>query len=79
MEYLRIYAQERAYINPPRDNESPKAFRRRIYQTLRTMSLAVKELRAMRITLIHPTTEWTKVWEKSTGNLGIGVHKINVV
>jgi len=63
LEYLRIYAQEMAYINPPRDNESPKAFRQRIYQTLRTMSLAEKEPRAMRITQIHPTTEWTKIWD----------------
>jgi hypothetical protein len=67
VEYLRIYAQESAYIHPPRDNESPKAFRRRIYQTLRTLSLAVKEPRAMRISLIHPTTEWKKVWKNLQG------------
>jgi len=63
MEYLRIYSKEMAYINPPRDNEAPKAFIRRIYQTLRMMSLAEKEPRAMRITLIHPTTEWKRVWK----------------
>ena len=65
--YLRIYAQEMAYINPPRDYESSKAFRQRIYQTLRTMSLAEKEPRAMKITLIHQTTEWTKVCENLQG------------
>jgi hypothetical protein len=31
------------------------------------MSLAEKEPRAMRITLNHPTTEWTKVWENLQG------------
>jgi hypothetical protein len=52
-----------AYINPPRENESPKAFRQRIYQTLLVISLAEKEPRAMRITQIQPATEWTKVWD----------------
>jgi hypothetical protein len=60
---MKIYAQEMEYINPPRENKSPKTFRQRINQTLRVVSLAEKEPRAMIITQIQPTRKWTKVWD----------------
>jgi hypothetical protein len=60
--YLRIYALEMAYIVPPRQSEKPRAFRRRVYGTIRTISMANTKPTDMRITKLHPTTEWTSVW-----------------
>jgi hypothetical protein len=51
-----------AYIRPVRGYESPQAFRRRIYLTLRTPALAKSEARTMRTTLLHPSTDWNTVW-----------------
>jgi len=53
------YAIKMAYIEPQRKEES-KAFRESLYHTLHAM--AAKELKELRIMLLHPPTDWPKVW-----------------
>jgi hypothetical protein len=52
-----------AYIDHPRQNEPSKAFRQRIYETLRTFAMAENMPREIRIRQFHPKTEWARVWE----------------
>jgi hypothetical protein len=42
LENVRIYAFEMAYVETPQQTEAPRAFRRRVYDTLRTVQLATK-------------------------------------
>jgi hypothetical protein len=63
LEYL-IHALQMAYIDTPRQNEPSKAFRHRIYETVCTTAMAENVPREMRLIQIHPTTDWTRVWEK---------------
>ena len=60
--YLYVYV---AYITPPEQAEAPRCFRRRIYASLHSMTLALKGARGVRIMTQHRTTPWSKVW----GNL----------
>jgi hypothetical protein len=62
LEYLRIYALEMAYVEPQQQTEAPRAFRRRVYETLRTIQLATNKPRDVRIMLLYPTTDWDRVW-----------------
>jgi hypothetical protein len=62
LEYLRIYALEMAYVEPPQQTEAPRAFRRRVYETLRTIQLATNKPRDVRIMLLYPTTDWNRLW-----------------
>jgi hypothetical protein len=62
LEYLRIHALEMAYVEHPKQSESLRAFRTRLYGTLRTMKLATNKRRDVRNTLLYPTTDWDRVW-----------------
>jgi hypothetical protein len=62
LEYLRIYALEMAYVKPPQQSEAPRAFRRRVYETLRAIQLATNSPRDVRIVLLYPTADWDRVW-----------------
>jgi hypothetical protein len=62
LEYLRICALEMAYIDPAWQNETPRAFRRKVYDKIRTISLANTKPTDMRITKHYPITDWARVW-----------------
>ena len=63
LEHLRSYALEMAYIRPLRQTEPLKTFRRRMYGTLYTMAQAGRAQPEMRITQLHPRTDWKQVWK----------------
>jgi hypothetical protein len=67
LEYLRIYVLEMAYVNLPKQCESPRAFRQRVYRTLHTIGMAGNRLRDMHIKLLHPTIDWARVWTNLRG------------
>jgi hypothetical protein len=52
-----------AYIAPPVQEERLRTFKRRVYSTMRTISVAENVPRLMRITQIRPSKEWTLVWK----------------
>jgi hypothetical protein len=62
LEYLHIYAREVAYVELPQQTEAPRAFRRKVYETLRTIQQATKKPRDARVMLLYPTTDWNRVW-----------------
>jgi hypothetical protein len=64
VEYLRIYALERAYKEPRRQAETLKAFKRIAYSTLRIISTAETIPRVVRVMQLHPAIEWSVVWRK---------------
>ena len=43
LEYLRIYFHEWPYMKPQRQAETPREFKRRVYNTLQTMSTTVEQ------------------------------------
>jgi hypothetical protein len=49
-------------MDPERQSETPRAFRYRVYETLRTIAMAGNRPQDMRITQFHTTTDWTRVW-----------------
>jgi hypothetical protein len=61
LEYLRIYARDKANVEPPKQGETHRTCRTRIYETLRRIKLAGNPLRNMRITMRHPTTNCGRV------------------
>ena len=50
------------YNELPQQEETSRAYKRRVYNTLRTMSLAKNMTRAIRVTLLKPSTKWPSVW-----------------
>jgi len=65
LEYLRIYFHEWAYMELQRQAETGRAFKRKVYDTLRTMSTAETKPRVVRIMHHQPAIDWSRVW----GNL----------
>jgi hypothetical protein len=51
-----------AYVEPEQQTEAPRAFRRRMYETLRKIELATNKPRDVHIMLLYPTTDWDRVW-----------------
>jgi hypothetical protein len=60
LEYLRIYALERAYIGPRR-HDTLKAFKRRAYNALRIISTAETIPRVVRVMQLQPEIKWLVV------------------
>jgi hypothetical protein len=65
LEYLRIYFHERAYMETQRQAETGWAFKRRVYDTLRTMSTLETKPRVVRIMQLQPAIDWSRVWGQS--------------
>jgi hypothetical protein len=61
LEYLHIYALEWAYIEPRRQEETPEAFKRKAYNTLRTILTAETIRRVVRFMQLEPAIEWSIV------------------
>jgi hypothetical protein len=62
LEHLRVYALEMAYFRPQQQTETPKSFRR-LYDSLYTKAQAGRPKQEMRITKLHPRTNWKQVWD----------------
>jgi len=62
LEYLLLYARDMAYIPPPDRDDTTKAFKKRIYNTLHTMERAATGNREMRIVKQWPQNDWDRVW-----------------
>ena len=48
----------------PKQGEAPNTFRARVYETLLSIKLAANLPRNVRITMVYPTTDGERVWEK---------------
>ena len=65
LEYLCIYFHEWAYMESQRQAETRRAFKRRVYDTLRIMSTVESKPWEVRIMQLQPVIDWSLVW----GNL----------
>jgi hypothetical protein len=54
LDYLRIYALEMEYVEPPQQSEALRAFGTRVYETLRSIQITTNKPRDVRITLLYP-------------------------
>ena len=61
--YVRAYTTDMAYVKPRGHDESSKHFRRRLYNTLRTMALAASTTSEIRVITMHPTLNWPQIWQ----------------
>ena len=62
LEYLRVYFHEWAYMERQSQAETDGAFKRRVSDTLRTMSTAENKPREVRIIQFQPAFDWSLVW-----------------
>jgi hypothetical protein len=62
LEFIRIYVFEWAYMTPRRQDESRRAFTRRVYATLRKMYTAECTPREVCIMQLQPRIDWATVW-----------------
>jgi hypothetical protein len=64
--------------NNPHNRVKPyRAFRTRVYETLRTIQLATNKPRDVRITLLYPTTDWDRVWSNLHATWAADAFKAN--
>ena len=61
-EYRRIYAWEWAYLEPRGQGETFRNYKRRVYETLKSMATIATPPREVRISQIQPEIDWRKVW-----------------
>ena len=62
-EYLRVYAQEMAYVTPRGLTEGRRTYTKRIYDTLRHMNANAAPPREIRMEHLYPGQDWGKVWK----------------
>ena len=62
LEYRSTCVQEVAYVEPQKQGEIPRTFRRRVYWTLRAMAEASNRPRVMLIIQLHPSANWKRLW-----------------
>jgi len=63
LEYVYRYALDMAYIAPPGITKRSGHLNCGSTILLHTMAAATRESREMRITQIHPDTQWTQMWK----------------
>jgi len=63
MGYLRMYALDMTYIEPPRLAKTLRTYKRHVYITLDTMPMAENSPREMCVTQLRPSLDWTLVWK----------------
>ena len=61
-QYLLIYALEWAYLEPRKQEETLRTFKRRVYETLKSMATVEIPPRELRVKQIQPGIEWERVW-----------------
>jgi len=65
-EYLRIFIKDYSYIPGQGGTELTRAYNRRIYATLRDLSIAESPPQKMRVESIWPNADWRRIWENLT-------------
>jgi hypothetical protein len=63
LDYIYVFEQDMPYIETPKQNETPKSFRKRLYITMQQLLNAEKKTREMRIVQQEPLVNWRRVWE----------------
>jgi hypothetical protein len=63
MDYLRTYITDTAYVPVQTSSESPKAYKARIYTTLRALSIAMTPQMDIRIEKLWPHEDWKLIWK----------------
>ena len=58
LQYLRKYFHEWVYMEPQRQAETERAFKPRVYDTLRTLSTAENKSREVAIMQLQPAIDW---------------------
>jgi hypothetical protein len=53
-----------AYIAPPGQDDTPRTFKWRVYNTFHILAMAGRGNRNLSVTQIRPSTSWTQVWKK---------------
>ena len=66
LEYLRIFVKDTAYIPVQGGTETTRAYKRRIYVTLRALYIAVSPPQRMQVESIWPNADWRRIWENLT-------------
>jgi len=61
-EYLRVYAQDMAYVTPWELTERRRTYTKRVYDTLQLMS-ANTPPREISMERLYPVQDWGKVWK----------------
>ena len=69
--YIREYVLDAAHIQNDGNSEPAKTYKKRIYATLQTLSIAASTIQERRIIKLWPQTDWELVWKKSTGHTRI--------
>jgi hypothetical protein len=54
--------QDMPYVVAQKEVETPKAFRKRAYDTMYILRRAGRELQEMRVVKLNPATDWKRVW-----------------
>jgi hypothetical protein len=54
LEHVQVYTNDMAYIPLPRPEDSRKLWRKHIYKTLHTMTVAASPTRPLRIVTMYP-------------------------
>jgi endonuclease/exonuclease/phosphatase family metal-dependent hydrolase len=63
MEYIRIIIIDSAYIEEQGKEEKTRAYRRRMYNTMKSITSAKQENGTMRIQKYWPNYNWQTIWE----------------
>jgi len=63
MGYLRTYATDAAYIPGQRRTETSKVYKKRIYETLKALAIAITPSTPMRAEEQCPEAEWKTIWK----------------
>jgi hypothetical protein len=61
--YLKHYAINMAYVPTTEKDKPHKTVTRRLYGTLRTMVIAERGAREIRVIQLGPTINWPRVWQ----------------
>jgi hypothetical protein len=59
---MKHYATNMAYVTPSAEDESPKTFKRCLYNTLPAMAVAKRGVWEIRVIQIRSTINWTRIW-----------------
>lgn len=66
LEYVRNFVKETAYIPGQCKTETTRAYKRRIYVTLRAYAIAESPPQKMRVESKWPNENWQQIWENLT-------------
>jgi hypothetical protein len=62
LEYIYAYVQDMPCVVAKKGGETPKVFRKRVYDTMYILSRAGGEQQEMRVVRQNPDTDWKRVW-----------------